>query len=280
MNVLIAGGGGKGSWTMRGQQLGRAVGARVVTAPTLADAQWADVAVLVKSASVHAPVCRAAGTPIVWDALDFWQQPEQNGLSEFDAKQLLASTIKTIRPALVIGATQAMADACGGVYLPHHTWIGLTPGIVRPEVKTVGYQGAKKYLGRWAKALKAECDRRGWTLLINPTDLRACDIVVAFRDGQWDGWMCREWKSGVKLVNALAAWRPIVTQPSAAFREIRPYGTTIESPDELPEVLDLTRLAIERNTAWPSDAHKNFTLPAIATQYKALLERVANRVAA
>ena len=46
MNVLMVGAGG-GSWQMRGEQLGAAIGARVRLSPTTDDFTWADVVVLV-----------------------------------------------------------------------------------------------------------------------------------------------------------------------------------------------------------------------------------------
>src|SRR4029078_333737 len=115
----------------------------------------------------------------------------------------------------------------------------LTPAPAREVVTTVGYEGTKKFLGRWAKAVQQECDRRGWQFVINPPDLRDCHILVVFRDGTHDGWMCRNWKSGVKLVNALASGRPLICQPSAAALEIGGSRYCICEPDDLPGVFDL-----------------------------------------
>jgi hypothetical protein len=89
MNVLIVGN-GKGSWQIRGEQLGAAIGARVTSYPKAEDWQWADVAVLVKRAGmIYAPLAQAAGVPIVWDAVDFWRQPTDHNLGRVGALDLL-----------------------------------------------------------------------------------------------------------------------------------------------------------------------------------------------
>ena len=138
MNILMIGH-GKGSLEVRGRQLGGALGARVVTVPSDDDVRWADVVVLIKRAGqAWATYVQGFKKPIVWDALDFWEQPQQNGLSEQESKALLHATIKRIRPALVIGATEAMAREAHGVYLPHHSREGLTPAPAREVVSVVG----------------------------------------------------------------------------------------------------------------------------------------------
>jgi hypothetical protein len=282
MNVLILGH-GKGSFAMRARQLGAAIGARVAAQPTDADLRWADVVVLIKRAAFDwASVVHCYDRPLVWDALDFWQQPDENHLIEAQARALLKAAIQVIDPALVICATEAMADACQGVYLPHQTWPDLVPASPRTRVKTVGYQGKRQYLGAWATAIQAECERRGWAFLVNPPDLRACDLLVAFRDAKWDGWMCQEWKSAVKLGNAIAAGRPIVTQPSAAFRELQPDGATIQTPAELSWGFDVWEPLPMRESAYTDGLarHAALSVTAIAAQYRQMLSGVVKAQAA
>jgi len=138
---------GKGSWEIRGQQLGAAIGARVTSAPTSGDLAWADVAVIIKrSEPLFGPLCRAAGVPIIWDALDFWRQPAENGLPEPAMRQRLGSYLSAIKPAVVLGATEAQAQAAGGVYFPHHSRPGLAPTPPRPDVQVVAYEGGEVFL--------------------------------------------------------------------------------------------------------------------------------------
>jgi hypothetical protein len=280
MNILLLGA-GSGSWTMRGQQLGAALDARVTSTPTSADWRWADVAVLVKRFGLHyAKAAHYAGVPVVWDALDFWAQPAENSLSGEQAVVRLHDEIERVRPALTIGATQAMADACGGAYLPHHSWKGLEPIQARDTTAlVVAYQGNRAYLGAWGDAIAASCQRRGWIAQLNPAEPWTADIVVAFRDAPWDGWMCRQWKSGVKLVNAIAAGRPVITQASAAAAELTPPGSIVTNVAELEAALDTwADLDARRRVV---DACRALApalrLPAVAERYRAILATVCAR---
>jgi hypothetical protein len=279
MNLLIVGR-GPGSWTMRGVQLGAALGARVTSEPTDADWHWAERVVLVKRAgAIWAARAHALGLPIVWDALDFWRQPFDNFLAEASARRLLAQALDVIRPARTIGATAAMAAAAGGVYLPHHGWAGLTPTPARPQIQTVGYDGNPIYLDAWRPVLERVCAARGWTLVISPPDLSTVDVLVALRGGPWDGWMPREWKSGVKLVNAILAGRPIVTQDTAAMRGLQPQGTVIATLLDLPAALDSWQDPDRRQAVVEASRLRvaAFSVDAIAAQYRTHILGVAAR---
>ncbi len=277
MTLLIAGLVGAGSWQIRGVQLGAALGARVTTTPTTADLDWAEAVVLVKHAGPRlAEAVHAAGKPLIWDAVDCWTQPAQNSLREAEARAWLLDLVDLVRPTLTIGATRVMADACGGVYLPHHSRPGVVPTSPRPTVQTVAYEGNLAYLGRWRGWLEAACARRGWAFVLNPPDLAAADLIVAFRDGPFDGWMCRQWKSGVKIANAIAAGRPILTQPSAAWEDLAPTGGALELPEDLDEALDAVTTRGFLDGAF--EQHRRLARPhrldAVADHYRQILEGV------
>ena len=281
MKVLIVGN-GQGSWTMRGKQLGERIGARVRTAPTPDDWAWCEIIVLVKNWGARfASEAERSGKPVVWDAVDFWRQPFDNGADETRAKQLLQNQLAVIRPTLTIGATQAMAAACHGAYLPHHAWRGLVPTPPRDdEAKTIAYQGNPLYLGRWKAALEQACASHRCRLVVDPTGdpdiLWQADVVVALRDREWDGWMPREWKSGVKIANAIAAGRPVLSQPTAAIRELRPVHVSI---DEVPSAAvvewALESLLAPDLRAWAYDVAQQsapaLRLPAVADRYVEIL---------
>lgn len=276
MNLLFVGA-GKGSWAIRGQQLAAALEARTTEAPRAADLAWADLVVLVKRHGArHAATVRGAGRPVVWDALDCWRQPWDNALPEAAARAALGAQRAAVAPALALGATQAQAEALGGAYLPHHAWRGLEPAAARQEIGLVGYQGNPAFLGLWGGCLAGACARRGWRFVVNPPDLRAADLLVALREGPWDGWQCRAWKSGVKLVNALAAGRPVLTQPTAAWREIGPPGSAVETEADLEAALDAWRPRAARDAAVLACARlaRAYTLDAVAAEYRRLLGEV------
>jgi hypothetical protein len=273
MNILILGR-GKGSWEMRGQQLGAAMKARVTSSPSDADWHWAERVVFVKRADpVWMARAKALGLPVVWDALDFWAQPTENSLSEATARDRLRLNQDRIQPVLTIGATQAMAEAARGFYLPHHGRRGVQPTLTREHVKVVGYDGNGMYLERWGLALQQACRKRGWVFVINPIDLSQVDILVALRGGQWDGWICREWKSGVKLVNAILAGRPIITQATAAQRELRPAGSVVADLADLPDALDRWASLGAREAVIIESLHRTseLSLSSIADRYQRVL---------
>jgi hypothetical protein len=172
-----------------------------------------------------------------------------------------------------LGATQAQADALAGDYLPHHSRPGLEPAPARRELRVVAYEGNTMYLGAWGPALAAACRARGWDFLVNPPDLRTADLVVAFRAGQWDGWACREWKSGVKIINALAAGRPCLTQWTAAAREIGAPGMAIETPAELGAALDACRPYAVRDAAAARCAElaPAYNIAAVVERYRRII---------
>lgn len=283
MNVLMVGT-SKGSFRMRGIQIGAALGARVKRRPTDADWRWADVVVLVKHAGLEwAHQAHRFHVPIIWDVLDCWRQPEDNAWTVEQGKVFVAGLASRIKPTAMIAATQQMASDIGGVYIPHHCRIGLRPTPPREQVTVVGYDGQKKYLGRWLDAVSAECARRGWRFVINPPNLPDVDILVAFRDGKWDGPLCRAWKSGVKHVNALCAGRPIVTQRVSACEELSRNWTLVEDARQLAGALMVSADSTSRHCAFSDGKARSaqFTVESlVANYYRPLLERVASRVAA
>jgi len=274
MNLLMVGA-GSASWQMRGVQLGAALGARVTSRPTMDDWRWADLVVLIKGAGMHwARTAHLARVPIVWDALDFWRQPDENGLAERYARQQLTDMVTAIRPVLTIGATEAMAEACDGICLSHHGRIGVQPTPARDEIRVIGYDGSPLYLNLWEDAIRSICREREWTFVVNPPDLSATDVLIALRWGRWDGWMCREWKSGVKAVNAIVAGRPLITQDSASWREVQPCGTVIEQPEELAAALDAW-IPLEARSAVVAHSQARaaeFRVEAIAARYQRILQ--------
>ncbi len=273
-------GGGAGSWQIRGVQVAGALGGRCTAHPTASDWRWAEVVVLVKRAiEAWGPAARASGRPVIWDALDFWTQPDENGQDEAALVAEVRRRREVYRLTHVIGATQAMAEAIGGVYLPHHHWPGLRPEPVRTTARIVAYEGTPKYLGRWFSVLVEACEARGWSFRVNPATLTEADIVVALRDGKWDGDLCRRWKSGVKYANALAGGRPVIAQRSAAFDEIAPVGVLVETPSDMGWAFDQ---AVQlRGAAFQAGCGRAaaFSLAAVAEQYRAVLLSAAERAA-
>jgi hypothetical protein len=79
MNVLVTGSGRSGSWIIRGEQLGRAMGATVLA--NAIDIGPFDVAVVVKRPPVDlVRRIHTAAVPLVWDIVDRGQAPVADDL--------------------------------------------------------------------------------------------------------------------------------------------------------------------------------------------------------
>ncbi len=283
MRILMIGADGKGSFEMRGRQIGHAIGARVTRSPSPRDFSWADVIVLIKRAAMRwGDQAKRSGVPIAWDVVDFWKQPEENQLSI----EVLTRRVLEVRDAIgattLIGATQAMATDIGGVCVPHHCRLDLAPAPPRRDVDrlVVGYEGRVKYLGKWKAELEYACADLGCDFVVNPPDLRAVDVVVALRGGRADGDVCRRWKSGVKYANALVAGRPVLAQMTAGFDDVAPVGLTMD--DSIDVRSRLQALMSMRAEAYQVAVKRasEFTLATIARQYRAVIGQAIARAAA
>ena len=278
MNVLVTGRGVSGSWKIRGEQLGSAIGATVL--PMAADFDPFDAVVVVKRPPPDMPArVRAAGVPLIWDLVDAWPQPIGNSWSRDDCMAWLRQQVKQIRPAAIVAATRAMADDCAefGVpvlALPHHARPGLAMNEIRDKVKTVGYEGGEGYIAGWRRTVEAECKRRGWSFVINPPRLADVDIVLGLRDA--DGYAPRNWKSNVKLANAQGSGTPFVGGREAGYLETRIGNCEkwADTPEDLKRAFDALTPHGERRRAAQWMRSVAPTLEQVATRYREWLEHV------
>ncbi len=242
----MTGTGRSGSWQIRGQQLGAAIGAMV-----LANA-WqctgVDLAVVVKRPPKKTlSALHKAGVPVIWDIVDAWPQPVGNAWDRGACMSWLTEQVKSIRPSAIVAATQAMAMDCKDfgipvLALPHHARPAMPINPIRQEVRMVGYEGGG-YLGNWAPFLEEECASRGWRFAVNPPALADVDIVVAVRETQ--GYAPRNWKSNVKLANAQGSSTPCILNREAGYIETETGGEFwADSQDEMRD--GLSHLALHK----------------------------------
>lgn len=280
MRIIVTGKGGKaGSWAIRGQQLGAAIGAVVVPLADAAQLKRADVAVVVKRIpdSLLANL-RSSGRPWVLDLVDGWPQPAGNAWPKSVAVQWLRERLGALQPtAVVFPTTQMQIDSCWqgpSIVLPHHAWPKYERQPVRASVSLVGYEGDAGYLGRWAPLIERECTRRGWRFVVNG-DLASCDIGLALRDVS--GYPAGAWKANTKLANLQALGIPAICSPEASYRE---FGSGSEAfvteHSELSEAMEnLTDRPIR---AAASEAMSMATprLEQVAGVYRAWLQTIAS----
>lgn len=242
MRVLITGRGTSGSWLIRGEQLGRAMGATVI--PDAKDIAAFDVVVLVKRPTPQLlDRIHKAGVPLVWDVVDAWPQPIGNDWAREVCMNWLRRELREIKPDAIVAATRAMAEdikLCTGaavLTLPHHSRPDRPRNPIVRTVRTVAYEGGAHYINEWAPVLRRECAARGWDFVINPPSLGLADIVVALRDHK--GYAPGAWKSNVKLANAQGAGIPIICNGESGYLETA-CGAEVwcESHQALPGALD------------------------------------------
>lgn len=201
---------------MRGEQLGAAVGGDV---RPMCGSSGYDFTVVVKRTPPE--LMASIRGRWAWDIIDAYPQPNAYGWSRQEAIDWVRNKTIALKPTAIIWPNERMRQDCDagipGIVIPHHHRIGIRSNPIRKQVKTVGYEGAAAYLGKWRKILEDECAKRGWCFVVNPSSLAELDIAVAFRDES--GYVGRHWKSHVKLANAHASGTPFVGQQESGYLE-------------------------------------------------------------
>lgn len=225
LKVLLTGRGTYGSWNIRGEQLGEAIGATVQ--PQAESAAGYDAVVIVKRVQGNAILrsARLHGVPVIWDVVDAWPQPQGDAWTGDASLAWLRQSIRAIRPDGIIAPTRRMAQDLVSIVEPgtaittlaHHAWPGKPVNAIRPSVQSIGYQGGEKHLGAWSKVLSDEASRRGWQFVVNPPSLADVDIAIALRCET--GYAPRNWKSNVKLANAQGSGTPIILARESGYLE-------------------------------------------------------------
>lgn len=223
MGWLVTGKNRSGSWQIRGEQLGRAIGADVVLRAEKVSGY--DLAIVIKRAPFDTlRRIRVAHVPLVWDIVDAWPQPEGNSWGRSRCLEWLRGELEGMRPQAVITTTKKMAEdvAEAGfkgpvLALPHHARPNQSVNPIRGNVGVVGYEGGEQHLGPKRDWVVDECTPRGWNFVLNPPALAQLDIVVAFR--HLSGYAANKWKSNVKLANAQGSGTPCVLAYEAGYEE-------------------------------------------------------------
>jgi len=235
VKVLFCGGSERsGSWEMRGVQIARGGGWDAVSSPSLEQVKAADIIVAVKRVKGNlADMLRGSGKPVIWDALDFWKQPEESTIDNLeDAKALAAPHIERLAPVLIIGANKQMADDLGGICIYHHARLG----AVRGQGKEITYDGHPRYID----GLRVPFQKIGWSFRMGAPWKETGAILSARRGGD-GGWLARRWKSNVKAANAIACGVPFIAEPDQAYLETVPSEMALwfEKQEDLNSKIDL-----------------------------------------
>jgi len=260
MRIVITGNGKAGSWKIRGEQLGHAIGADVMPNAMARNLEGYDVCICVKkptSATVN------FGNT-VFDMVDCWPQPFHRG----DHFQYVREKMHGFK--YTIAATERMqSDVSASWSLRHHYRPNIQENQIRKEVKTIGYEGAAHYITEWMPFIMRECKERGWRFECNPANLASCDVVLGLRGNEWRNYASDNWKSGVKFSNAIGSLTPFIALPESGYKE---YGIRFESVnvfDDLKTAFD--NIADHDYRLSLAEEYKNnkqhYSLEAVAADY-------------
>lgn len=225
------------------------------------DLRGHDAVVLIKRTNnaLLRPIRRWGG-PIIYDALDFWLQPQDTiGIeSSEQARHKFHNHFGRLRPQLVLACTQAMKDDLEPMMpqkvnlLRHH----YDPRLVPCEYPSslVVYAGHLRYMGEdWARVIKAACNRLGVSFRAVGNFKQFCGsdevipahpgIMIAVRAGQHGSWLAKRWKSNVKAATAQGLGVPFLAQKDTAYKETAP--DTVWLPKDVPDINKMTKLIRE-----------------------------------
>lgn len=247
--ILITGRGGAGSWTIRAEQIGSALGALVKPMATVEDIRAADFVLVVKRVPEQLlAALRAARRPWAYDVVDAYPQPGCTFWSRQQAAAWMRDAIRRVAPDLIIWPNRRMRDDCSmqGPAIYHHFRPGIDRNPIRQDLKIIGYEGRPHYLQGWHNAIDRECTERGMTFVLNPGRLADVDAILAVRGGDWRGYVQDHWKSNVKLANAHGSGTPFIGIRECGYIETAAGGEEwVDRPKELGRALD--RLADQKH---------------------------------
>ncbi len=276
MKLLVAGARLNGSWSIRGQQLGTAIGAKVEILPKSADGF--DAVIVIKRSPDYLLRVIPSKKFKVWDVVDAWPQPIGNSWTRDEAMRWLRSEVARIKPNAIVAATQKMAEDCEEfkvpvICIPHHARPDQEVNPIRPTIERVGYEGSEQHLGSWDRILEKHCQSRGWEFVMKPRALADLDIVVGLRDAT--GYPAANWKSNVKLANAQATGTPCILSFERGYIETQ-SGAECWAENEQGLNASLERLRDQKVRAETSRVLKAATpyLNVIAQQYLAWLQQL------
>lgn len=281
-HVLFAGFSSSGSWAIRGVQIATALSSSHRCRPERSEFRDKKVVVLVKRVpGEYVEAARRSKARVVWDCVDAWPQPVGNSWTKAEAMAWLKSELLRIKPDVAIGATEAMASdiaslGYSSICIPHHYNPSIKQRPLAPLISRVGYEGGEQYIKRWGVQVTRLCDSRSWKFVIS--DGKICrvsdfDVVLALRDT--DGYAPRQWKSNVKLANAMAAGLPFVGSPECGYQET---SCGVEYWAASPAQLNAAMSWVESLSAREhirqkfTEASKKYALSAIASRMRNVID--------
>lgn len=277
MNILFTGKGTAGTWTIRGEQLARALSCAAVPNASLEAIRAADIVVAVKKVSTQfLDQVRSLHKRWVLDVVDFYPQPLCSNWSRSEAITWVKSQISSMNPEAVIWPNRQMMEDCTdgrpGFVLYHHHRPGLKPIWIQKELRTIAYEGAERYLGRWEHEIKRACAAAGITLSINPVSIQSADVVIAVRDKPYCGYAQSHWKSNVKLANAQGIGAMFIGEPECGYKETSSGAELwVQAPLDLADAIEQAAAVEARTFAQQLALKRAYTVDQAAADLREFL---------
>lgn len=234
MKILVTGKGSSGSWKVRGEQLGGAIGAQVVARASEKQIKKADIVIVVKKPWPGTNKAKLT----VYDMVDCYPQPAS---FSWDKQTLINWSKQHIAPYnKTVAATEKMQqDLQTDFWLRHHFRPNIEENQIRQQVQVVGYEGCERYLGKYLPIIAEQCKKRGWQFVINPACLAQCDVLLAVRDDDWRGYASDNWKSCVKMSNAIGSLTPLIALPESGYVETHAPFISIDNTSNISDAFDV-----------------------------------------
>lgn len=277
--MIVVGKGSSGSWKIRGEQLGAAMGLRVMHGISR---NTREPAILVKRPTEE--ILNNLKGPIVWDVVDAWPQPSGNNWGRSDCIYWMQEMIRKIKPVAIVAATRNMARDLEDFakvpvkWIPHHGRPGIKVNTIRKDIKTIGYEGGANYIVKWGAVLRLECEKRGWRFVCESGQnaLASFDIVVALRDPDLNsGYAPRKWKSNVKLANAHASGTPFIGNEESGYLEtMSGFEYWAENKIQLSAALDWLERYETRLEVHNHFLKSAITVQSVAEEYKSWIKQL------
>lgn len=225
-------------------------------------------------------------TPVIYDCLDFWKQPQESVFytSEYGARSLWGQVRERVNPDRVIFSNKMMAAYLGeeeDTYFYHHHDPRLKPNEVKKIPTVVGYMGNHHYLGEWAAAIGKAAQSLGMSFKINP-DPKEIDIGVSMRGTLYRNYLETNFKSNVKLANWYALGVPCLMWPEQSVletmnEEVRLFEDIDSLGEQMAELVDYDlRKHISETFVREAETYR---IERIASQYETYIEDfLASRV--
>tara|TARA_B100001093_G_scaffold390878_1_gene377263 strand:+ start:3177 stop:4157 length:981 start_codon:yes stop_codon:yes gene_type:complete len=216
INVCFISNTSAGSWEIRGKQIAAMrANWKAINKPNEAIISESDIICVVKKPNFKLiNLARKKNKPIVYDIVDSWEQPNDDALyiNDNQAKKLFSKKWNEINADAYIFPTKNMEKILGNLVnnkatIYHHYWPHIKINPIRKNIKKVGYEGVG-FLGEWEKRIEKICKKRDIEFIINPNEFTDMDIVVLTRGGDYASYLARNFKSNVKLANAMGSGTP------------------------------------------------------------------------